>query len=287
MNALIHRFGKNIQGTGDSSEPQTYGAPKPNRNRQQLFQLKHNGVTGVPGSASKDGYQKLKNRLISCGIPESILDELLEKPTIVSYRRDSFIFLEGAPTDLLFWVSSGLVDILCSGPDGEQIHANVLGPGELFGFIESKDTKGRPAQAFQARARTNVQIGLLIRDRIYKVLAQQDPTLLLRLLEGLVAALSDVTLHFTRFLGTNYTDRLEMVLAGLADKFGVKESRGTLLIPEFGHSDFAEMIGCSRPMVSRLIAGMISAGSLAQDGKHYIIIDNSALSTIRHAKGEK
>jgi CRP-like cAMP-binding protein len=55
----------------------------------------------------------------------------------------------------------------------------------------------------------------------------------------------------------------------------VKESRGTLLIPEFGHNDFAEMIGCSRPMVSKLIAEMISAGSLAQHGKHYIIIDES------------
>jgi len=49
------------------------------------------------------------------------------------------------------------------------------------------------------------------------------------------------------------------------------------LIPEFGHNDFAEMIGGSRPMVSRLIAEMISAGTLAQHGKHYIVIDDSAL----------
>ena len=70
-----------------------------------------------------------------------------------------------------------------------------------------------------------------------------------------------------------------MVLGDLATKFGVKESRGILLVPEFGHSDFAEMIGCSRPMVSRLIAEMISAGSLAQNGKHYILIDDGKRSS--------
>ena len=101
--------------------------------------------------------------------------------------------------------------------------------------------------------------------------------LLLHILEEVVSAWSELTLHYAQFLGRNYSSRLEIVLAELAAKFGVKESRGTLLIPEFGHSDFAEMIGCSRPMVSRLIGEMIAAGSLAQDGRHYIIVDDSVL----------
>ena len=252
------------------------------RNRQHLFQAAHNGTNGGPRPAGGEGAQKLKNRLISRGIPESIVEELIGQPTIVSYRRGSFIFLQGAPTDLLFWVSSGLVEILCPGPDGEQIRAGVLGPGEFFGFVESTDHKGRPAQAFQARARTNVQIGLLIREHICKVLTRQDPMLLVCILETIVSAWSELTLHYTQFLGRNYSERLEIVLAELAAKFGVKDSRGTLLIPEFGHGELAEMIGSSRPMVSRLIAEMISAGSLAQDGKHYIIIDDSTLKNGSH-----
>jgi CRP-like cAMP-binding protein len=243
------------------------------RNRQQISQLKSNGTSGEPDSAGGEGYQKLKNRLISCGVPKSIVDELLEQPTIVSYRRGSFIFLQGAPTDLLFWVSSGLVDILSPGAEGEQINASVLGPGDLFGFVESTDHKGRPAQSFQARARTNVQIGLLIRERINKVLTRQAPALLVHITEQVIAAWSELTLRQTQFLGENCSGRLEMVLAELATKFGVKESRGTLLIPQFGHNDFAEMIGCSRPMVSRLIAEMSSAGSLIQNGKQYIVVD--------------
>jgi CRP/FNR family transcriptional regulator, cyclic AMP receptor protein len=246
-------------------------------NSQQIFQLRHKPAARGPGAAG-EGYQKLKNRLISRGLPESIVDELFEQPTIVNYARGSFIFLQGGPTDLIFWVSSGLVDILCPGPNGEQIIASVLGPGEFFGFVEFKDHKGRSAQAFQARVRTNAQIGLVIRTQVCKVLAMQDPALLIHILEEAIAAWSELTLRHAQFLGKNYAGRLEMVLADLATKFGVNESRGTLLIPEFGHNDFAEMIGCSRPMVSRLISEMIAAGRLAQNGKHYIILEDSTVN---------
>jgi CRP-like cAMP-binding protein len=137
-------------------------------------------------------------------------------------------------------------------------------------------------QAFQARARTNAQIGLVIRAQVHKVLARQDPDLLTRILQEVITATSELTVRHANFLGKNYAARLELVFAELAGKFGVNESRGTLLIPEFGHADFAEMIGCSRPMVSRLIDEMISAGRLAKRGKHYIILDDFAGNRQKH-----
>src|SRR5229473_1432799 len=143
---------------------QTNSRPRVERsvrhNSRQIFQLRNNMATRGPGAVG-EGYQKLRHRLISRGIPESIVDELFEQPTLVNYGRGAFIFFQGGPTDLLFWVSSGLVDILCPGPNGEQMIGSVLGPGDFFGFVECKDHKGRSAQAFQARARTNVQIGLV------------------------------------------------------------------------------------------------------------------------------
>jgi CRP-like cAMP-binding protein len=279
MHTLNPRSGRrasesNLYGTSTAASHTERGSGV----NHQLFQhFKHRGAG--PNPAGGEGAQRLKNRLVTRGIPENVVGELLEQPTIISYTRGSFIFLQGAPTDLLFWVSSGLVDILCPGSDGEQIRANILGPGDFFGFVENKGDKGRPTQAYQARARTNVQIGLLIREHALRVLRRQDPTLLVHLLEEVIAAWSELTLRHIQFLGKAYNSRLEMILADLAMRFGVKESRGTLLVPEFGHNDFAEMIGSSRPMVSRLIAEMISAGRLAQNGKHYIVIDQSALTS--------
>jgi len=206
---------------------------------------------------------------------------------MVNYKRGSFVFTQGAPTDLVFWISSGLIDIIFPGPDGEQGTSSVLGPGDVFGFVGVVDEKGRSGQAFQARARTNVQIGLAIRAKVTKVLMRQDPALLVRILEEVIAAWNESILHQTRFLGENHNRRLELVFAHLTAKFGVKDSRGTLLVPEFTHSDLAEMIGCSRPMVSKLLAEMISAGGLAQHGKQYIFLDDSAQKNVVRAPSRR
>jgi CRP-like cAMP-binding protein len=186
------------------------------------------------------------------------------------------IFLQGAPTDILYWVSGGLVDIICPDPEGGQIQTSLLGPGDIFGFVEFSDLRGNPAQAFQSRARTAVQLGLITRDRVCKALGRLDAPLLVHLLGEITSMWGSFTHCCAQFLGMNYSERLETVLRDLAQKFGVTESRGTLLIPEFGHADFAEMIGSSRPMVSRLIAEMIANKRLAYHGKHYIVLDDSA-----------
>jgi len=188
------------------------------------------------------------------------------------------IFLQGAPTGILYWVSSGLVDLVCPEPDGGQIQTSLLGPGDIFGFVEFSDSKGNPVQAFQSRARTEVQLGLITRERVCKVLSRIDPPLLVHLLGEITAVWGSFTHYCAQFLGMNYSERFETVLEDLGLKFGVREARGTLLIPEFGHADFAEMIGCSRPLVSRLIAEMIANHRLAYDSKHYIVLDKPAIS---------
>ena len=140
--------------------------------------------------------------------------------------------------------------------------------------MQSADFK--QGQAFQACARINVQLGVITRDRVGKVLSRLDPPLLVRLLGEVTAIWGSFTHYHTRYLGMNFNERMETVLRDLARKFGVKDSRGILLIPELGHADFAEMIGSSRPMVSRLIAEMVANKRLLYNGKHYIVIDHSA-----------
>jgi CRP/FNR family transcriptional regulator, cyclic AMP receptor protein len=228
-------------------------------------------------SLGGEGLSKLRTKLIAHGLPETVADELIEHQTPVNYPKGSMIFLQGAPTDLIYWVSSGLVDILCPEPEGGQIQTSLLGPGDIFGFVEFSDFRGKPAQAFQSRARTNVQLGLITRDRVSKVLGRLDPPLLVHLLGEITAVWGSFTHYCAQFLGMNYSERFETVLRDLTHKFGVRETRGTLLIPEFGHGDFAEMIGSSRPMVSRLIAEMIANQRLAYDGRHYIVIGDSTM----------
>src|ERR1700687_6096600 len=134
--------------------------PRDRRNAPEVISLSdprpHIGAAAIrdgrifrqsPNSNSKpsggEGLRKLWDRLILSDVPESVVDELLEPSMIVNYSRDSFVFMQGAPTDLVFWVSSGLVDIILPGSDGEQITtSSVLGPGDIFRFGGVVDEKG-------------------------------------------------------------------------------------------------------------------------------------------------
>ena len=78
--------------------------------------------------------------------------------------------------------------------------------------------------------------------------------------------------RYASLMTLSYRERLEAMLSEVASRFGVREARGTLLTLELGHDDWAEMIGSSRPMVSRLIAEMVQNRVLAREGKHYILL---------------
>jgi CRP-like cAMP-binding protein len=268
---------------GFKSEKDARLSPRPSTQNEPSLsrvtfspKLSRSNTRGPERRIAAEGYDKLRARLLAHGLPETVVTELIEHHTPINYLKGSMIFLEGAPTDLIYWVSSGLVDILCPEPDGNQIQASLLGPGDIFGFVESPDVNGKQGQAFQARARINVQLGLITRDRVCKVLSRLDPPLLVQLLGEITATWGSFTHYQARYLGMNFSERMESVLRDLARKFGVNDSRGILLLPELGHADFAEMIGSSRPMVSRLIAEMVANKRLLYDGKHYIVTGHSA-----------
>ncbi len=98
---------------------------------------------------------------------------------------------------------------------------------------------------------------------------------------------------FGAFLGMPFRERLDVVLHELGSKFGVRDKRGILLMPELSHADLADMIGSSRPMVSRLIAEMTEEGLLIRQGKQFILLaalaeeESDSLSQRKELSGSK
>jgi len=206
------------------------------------------------------------------GLPEEILDEMMSGNGTVGYKKASMIFMQGSPGDILFCVLSGLVKVCCPVKGRERITVDLAGPGELIGFAYVVDNAGRRTQAFEARALTDCKLSVMTHERAMKILDTIDRAALIRAIEHLNAAWSKALQTRVRLLGLDYRTRLFEVLADLSARFGVKDRRGTLLIPELSHSDFAEMVGCSRAAVSKLIESLISEGILARSGKRHIIL---------------
>jgi hypothetical protein len=95
---------------------------------------------------------------------------------------------------------------------------------------------------------------------------------LLRVFELLNSYWSTVSYRYALFLGMSLRKRLQIVLDELGARFGVKDARGLLLTSELSQQEISEMIGGSRPMVSKLLAEMIERGTLAQVGRRYVLL---------------
>ncbi|MGH8011680.1 MAG: Crp/Fnr family transcriptional regulator [Candidatus Binataceae bacterium] len=217
---------------------------------------------------------KTRRGMLALGLPERVTDELLDHHSELTYAKGSIIFHQGTPAELLFWVYRGFVDMTLPTGNGNLIITRLVGPGEIFGHNDIIDDDGRRVQVFEAQARTNCQLGMVTRERVMQLLSTCDKQDLLNLMANLNTLSSQYIRQSIEFVGMNYRERLETVLKDLAERFGIPDADGVTLIPEFAQEDFTKLIGCSRPMVNRMLAEMSLQGVISHSGKRYTLLNS-------------
>jgi CRP/FNR family transcriptional regulator, cyclic AMP receptor protein len=221
---------------------------------------------------SNEAFSVLRRNLGGLNIPVDLVDELIERHIAISFEKGALVFCEGKSDGMLACVLSGYVNIYCPVGDGNRTLVRMAGPGEVIGYPDYVDDKGRHARMFEAQGATKCTVALFSRDHIARLLTGLPSEHLISILTTLNTFWSENLRFFTTMLSLPLSDRLKVVLSDLGTRAGVPDSEGVILIPELNHEDLAEMIGCSRPMISRLIAEMIDAGLLARRGKQYVLL---------------
>ncbi len=240
----------------------------------------------------EDAQHRLHSQLLHF-LPEELADEVIRHHTTVTYPKDSIIFLQGSPADLMFWIMSGLAKLYCPKSDGNRTLVRLCGPGDVLGYADFIDADQRHLQAFEAQALTKCTIALFTREHAVKMLEKLDQPTLLRLIVQMNTAWSSVAFWFAGILGYSFRERLDATLKDLATRFGIEDKRGVLLPMKLSHGDLAEMINGSRPMVTKLIGDMIAERVLDRDGKHYIVLNrvlkngSANGATSGHTNGQK
>src|SRR5260370_25730198 len=143
---------------------------------------------------------------------------------------------------------------MCAREEGGGVLVKLDCAGALIGYVDYIDSRGRNAQVFEVEALTKCLVALFPREYVIKLLQSIDHAALLQMVERLNTAWSSMAQWFGTFLGMSFRERLEVVLNELGAKFGGRDTRGILLMPELAHADLSYMIRSSKPMGSRLIA---------------------------------
>lgn len=192
-----------------------------------------------------------------------MLRALAARGTPRGYRKGTLIIEEGSHGDTLYLLLEGRVRAFSSDARGREIVYGVYGPGDYFGEM-SLDGGPRSASVIADSAcRCAVVTRQTLREHI-----RAEPEFAFELIERVIRRARLATQSARSMALLDVYGRLVQLLEALA----VPRSDGTRVVGQrLTHAEVAARLGCSREMVSRLMADLERGGHARRDGAFLVL----------------
>lgn len=207
------------------------------------------------------------------GLGEAQLRQVAEAASLRSYRKGELIFLQGDRGDRLFVIVEGVVKVVVSAPDGQEMILATLRSPDVFGELAAIDggTRSASVQAMTATTALSVR-----RDTLLELVTTQPDVAdtLFRTIGAVVRRLSGQAADLV-FL--DLTARVAKVIVGLAEESGAPRDGGIALDLAVTQTTIAEMVGGSRQSVNGVIQTLERDGYLIRRDRRMVVPDLAAL----------
>jgi CRP/FNR family cyclic AMP-dependent transcriptional regulator len=209
----------------------------------------------------------LRRTRLFAELREETLQALADRSIERTFPRHGRLFYQGDPGSALFVLASGLVKVVVTSEEGEEMVLVTLGPGEAFGELSIVDGGPRSASA-EALEPT---VALMITRPVLLDLAARDSGLTEALLRTLGALLRRLTEQASDLVFLDLPGRMAKLLAGLAAERGSATREGIELDANLTQTDLAGMVGASRQSVNQILQGFARRGYLQVQGRRIVI----------------
>jgi len=198
-------------------------------------------------------------------LPEELLRTIAGAVQRRSVPRKAVVIAAGDPTDSLYIVVNGHLEVTVGNAEGKEVILTLLGPGEVFGEMALIDDQPRSATVV---AREPCELLVLAKTAFRRLLADNFD-LTLAVMRGLVKRLRDADRKIGTLALLDVYGRVARVLLDLAKEVD-GQKRVTVRLAK---KDIAKMIGASREMVSRVMRDLERSGYIATRGSTIILRD--------------
>jgi len=197
------------------------------------------------------------------------LEQLLAHMSLQRVERRTALFNEGMPSDVLYLLVSGVVKLSLRSLEGEDVLVSLICPGEFFGITALMPGMQR---AFRSEAFSDCWVGMVQADTFVTTLLGVSFLDFSALMGTTVNRWFSLLYRYAHFQGLGLRQRLAMALLELAQKFGVQDDRGTILILQLTHEDLADLIGASRQKVTEHMKELERQQLILRDGRKLIVL---------------
>jgi len=183
-------------------------------------------------------------------------------------RREAAIFSEGEASSHVYILLSGVAK-LCYVNREQRVLVGFVGPGEVFGLSSLLPQTTRP---FRCEAYSDCTVAVVKPELFVNTVLGVPLDRLSTILDVTVGRWWGMLVRYANFVGLGLRERLAAALLELAEKFGVRDSRGTLLTIKLTHADLAELVGASRQRTTEQLNDFEREGVITRDGRRLIIV---------------
>lgn len=199
------------------------------------------------------------------------IDRLVDLSDVRRVRRGEALWETGESSDFVAFVRGGVV-LLRQRIADHEVTLDVCGRGCLLGL-----DAGRREHDAVAHDDTTL---IVVRRADFDAWMIEHPEVAPMVLElvghlgrRMAARLALVSMHGARA-------RLAMLFVDLADRFGVRDSRGIIIDVRLTHREMANLIGATRETVSVAIVELRKDGLINTESRRVIVVDEEALRRV-------
>jgi CRP/FNR family transcriptional regulator, cyclic AMP receptor protein len=221
----------------------------------------------VAQHASIDLEALKKLKLLSWLSPEQ-LRVIGTNATAKRFPRGKSIFFEGESSSSVYLLLSGVAK-LSFLKKNERVLVGLVGPGEIFGASSLLPEATRP---FRCDAFSDCLVAAMEPRVFVETVAGIPLESFSRTLDITVGRWWGMLIRYANFVGLGLRERLADALLELGVKFGVRDSRGTLLTLKLTHADLAELVGASRQRITEQLTEFEREQIIIRDGRRLILV---------------
>lgn len=232
-------------------------------------------MTGASSNAStvQEKTRLLRNHFLLHRLSQSDLERIAAAATCARFRGNEKIFRRGENETDLMIIVGGRVKLSATSTDGQELVANIVEHGHVFGEIAVIDGKPR---SYDATALEESEVLIVKRQDLIPFL-QQRPDICLRFMATLCERLrrSEALIQDAVFF--NAGPRLARQLLRLAETYGRRDGDAICIDLAISQSDLAGMVGMTWESINKQLCNWRRAGVIWFKGKNYKVLKLDAL----------
>ena len=238
-------------------------------------------MTGASGIAKtvQEKRRLLRSHFLLRNLSQFDLERIAAAATCARFGRHEKIFRRGESETNLIIMVSGRVKLSATSTDGQELLANIVERGHVFGEIAVIDGKPR---SYDATALEASELLIVKRKDLIPFL-EERPDICLRFMETLCERLrrSEALIQDAVFL--NAGPRLARQLLRLVETYGRKDGDAICIDLAVSQSDLASLVGMTRESINKQLCNWRRAGVIWFKGKNYKVLKLDTLRNVAKA----